>query len=82
MGGSVGVATHNGHPRLGSSQLGPDDVHDALIRTSEGKVGERPGSLDIRIQRLDLLTSQKIGDFAVVRVCRCVVIRGGDDAAH
>ncbi len=79
MRAGVAVSANDGHARLGESEFGADDVHDALV----GRVHveqRNPEILAILLQGLDLQGGDRIGDGSAARLGRNIVVDGRDGA--
>jgi hypothetical protein len=61
VGGSVAVAANDGLPRLRNAQLGPDDVHDALMLAVHVKK-PHTGFTAIFLERLKLQACVRVDD--------------------
>ena len=77
MRAGVAVAADDGHARLGESEFGADDVHDALV--GRVHVEQRDAEfLAILLQRLDLEGGNRVGDGSAARLGRNIVVDRGD----
>ena len=76
------VATHHGHARQRRTVFRADDMHDALALILERKVGQRADFADIGVQRLDLLTGDRILDPLLPVVGRRIVVGRGHNRTH
>ena len=76
VGGGVAVTAHDRHAGLGQTELGADDVHDALVDVAEG-VQAHTELLGVPAQRLDLRAGHGVGDGLVPVQGRDVVVLGG-----
>jgi len=82
VGARVAVSTHDRHAWLREAELGPDDVHDALL----GRIDVEEANaelLAVATQRVDLAAGHRIGDWETAIRRRYVVIDGsyGEAAA-
>ena len=73
----VAVAADNRHARLGDTELGADDVHDALARVPHRQEPDAE-LFAVAPQSLDLLAGHRVGDGAVGVLGRHVVVFGGE----
>jgi hypothetical protein len=71
MGRGVAVAAGDGHAGLGETQLGPDDVHHALLATRGAEEAD-PGLLGVALEGDHHLLGQVVGQ-------RSRLVVGGDD---
>ncbi len=76
VGGGVGIAADDGHPRLGQSLLGADDVHDALAGGVE-VVERNPVAMGVLHQQLHLAPGDRVGDRQVPVAGGHIVVHGG-----
>ena len=77
MRAGVAVAADDSHARLGESEFGADDVHDALV----GRIHVEQGDakfLAILLQGLDLEGGNRVGDWRAARFGRNIVVDRGD----
>ena len=78
VGRSVAVAADDRHARLGESQLGADDVHDALLGVSHAEVLDAVAGAVLG-QRLDLPPRLRLPDRKVLVDGRDVMVGRGRD---
>ena len=79
MRAGMAVAADDGHARLGKSEFGADDVHDALVGRIH--VEQRDAKfLAILLQRLNLERCNGIGDGSAPRFGRNIVVNRGHGA--
>ena len=81
VGGGVGVAADDRHARLGDAELGPDDVHDALVLGAQ-RVDRDAELRAVALERLDLHAAELVLDPRGDRraVGRHVVVGGRERA--
>src|SRR5439155_11597255 len=73
----VTVAAHDRQTRLSESELGSDDVHDALQRT-EAVLQPNAELFAVALQGIELLLGDGVADWQGKRPGWCVVIHRGD----